>query len=227
MLNTLFNSVIGTLITLQSFLLCMAAALILGYLSALIYSFRNTYTKSFLVTLASLPAIVAVVIMMVNGNVGAGVAVAGTFSLVRFRSAQGTAREIGAIFLSMAIGLACGMGYIGFACLFTLIMALAMLVYTFTNFGGRRNEEMLRQLRITVPEDLEYGEMFEDIFSEYTTEHRLLRVKTTNLGSLNRLTYEILLKKANTEKALIDALRVRNGNLEISCGLLGDDAREL
>ena len=227
MLNTLFNSVIGTLITLNSFALCMAAALILGFLSALIYSYRNTYTRSFLVTLATLPAIVAVVIMMVNGNVGAGVAVAGTFSLVRFRSAQGTAKEIGAIFLSMAIGLACGMGYIGFACLFTLIMGLVSLLYTFTNFGGRRNEELLRQLRITVPEDLEYSEMFEDIFAEYINEHRLLRVKTTNLGSLNRLSYEILLKKANTEKALIDALRVRNGNLEISCALLGDDAREL
>lgn len=230
MLNSIFSSVgtgsSGTL-TLTGFLISMAAALILGAGMTLIYTYKNTYSKSFAVTLATLPAIVSVVIMMVSGSLGAGVAVAGTFSLVRFRSAPGTAKEIGAIFLSMAVGLACGMGYPGFAALFAAIMCLVSLFYTRIGFGERRGVNLNRTLSITVPEDLNYAGAFDDLFEKYTTEARLLRVKTTNLGSLNKLTYSIRLRQAGTEKELIDDLRCRNGNLEISSAYEQTSVQEL
>ncbi len=206
----------GTGVTLTSFFICIGAALVLGTLMALVYTYRTVYTQSFAVTVAMLPAIVCVVIMMVGGNLGAGVAVAGTFSLVRFRSVPGTAKEICAVFLAMATGLACGMGYPGLAAVFTGIMCAASLVFALTDFGGHKNGALRRLLRITVPEDLDYAEIFTDILDRYTAEARLVGVKTTNLGSLNKLTYQIVLKKSGTEKAMIDALRCRNGNLEIS-----------
>ena len=211
---SLYNSLTG--ITLQTFLICMGSALALGAVIAVVYCFRTAHSASFVVTLALLPATVAVVIMMVNGNLGAGVAVAGAFSLVRFRSTPGTAKEIGAIFLSMAVGLACGMGYPGFALIFTVIMCVMTLVYSLVNFGGHRNAALRRVLRITVPEDLDYPTVFDDLLEKYTTHVTLTSVKTTNLGSLNRLTYELTLRKAGTEKAFIDELLCRNGNLEIS-----------
>ena len=222
---SLYDSTIG--ITLQAFLICVGAALALGAMMALVYCFRTAHSSSFVVTLALLPATVAVVIMMVNGNLGAGVAVAGAFSLVRFRSTPGTAKEIGAIFLAMAVGLACGMGYPGFGLIFALIMCAMTLVYALTNFGGPRNARMCRVLKITVPEDLDYPTVFDDLLEKYTVGARLISVKTTNLGSLNRLTYELTLRKAGTEKAFIDELRCRNGNLEISMSLQSVDSREI
>ena len=221
---SLYNSLTG--ITLQTFLICMGSALALGAVIAVVYCFRTAHSASFVVTLALLPATGAVGIMMVNGNLGAGVAVAGAFSLVRFRSTPGTAKEIGAIFLSMAVGLACGMGYPGFALIFTVIMCVMTLVYSLVNFGGHRNAALRRVLRITVPEDLDYPTVFDDLLEKYTTHVTLTSVKTTNLGSLNRLTYELTLRKAGTEKACIDELRCRNGNLEISMSLQTLENRE-
>ena len=221
---SLYNSLTG--ITLQTFLICMGSALALGAVIAVVYCFRTAHSASFVVTLALLPATVAVVIMMVNGNLGAGVAVAGAFSLVRFRSTPGTAKEIGAIFLSMAVGLACGMGYPGFALIFTVIMCVMTLVYSLVNFGGHRNAALRRVLRITVPEDLDYPNVFAALLEKYTTHVTLTSVKTTNLGSLNRLTYELTLRIAGTEKAFIDELRCRNGNLEISMSLQTLENRE-
>ncbi|MCR5004351.1 MAG: DUF4956 domain-containing protein [Clostridiales bacterium] len=215
----MFDSIISSSLTPTIFAVCLISALLLGSIVALIYMFRSQYTRSFAQTLALLPAMVSVVIMMVSGNLGAGVAVAGTFSLVRFRSAPGTAREIGAIFLAMAIGLACGMGYIGFAVLFTLIICLVMIVYNAIGFGTRKEPVQERRLSILVPEDLEYNGMFDDLFDRFTSEAHLRQVKTTNLGSLNRLTYDITLQKPGTEKSFIDELRTRNGNLEISLSL--------
>ena len=215
----MFESIITSSLTPSVFAVCLVSALILGSVVSLVYMFRAQYTRSFAQTLALLPAMVSVVIMMVSGNLGAGVAVAGTFSLVRFRSAPGTAREIGAIFLTMAIGLACGMGYIGFAVLFTAVICLVTTLYNLIGFGERKVPAKERKLSILVPEDLEYNGMFDDLFDRFTTEARLCQVKTTNLGSLNRLTYDVALKEAGTEKALIDELRMRNGNLEISLSL--------
>lgn len=223
--TNLFDGAAG--ITLGSFLICLGAALILGTLMALVYTFRTAYTRSFVVTVAMLPAVVCVIIMMVGGNLGAGVAVAGTFSLVRFRSVPGTAKEICAVFLAMAAGLACGMGYPGLAAAFTAVMCAVSLLFAVVHFGGRRDPELCRVLRITVPEDLDYAEIFADILAEYTARARLTSVKTSNLGSLNKLSYDIVLKRSGSEKAMIDALRCRNGNLEISLSLQSGDEREL
>lgn len=229
MLEWIFSGIYNavTSITLQTFLISILVALLLGAVMAAVYCFRSQHSRSFVVTLAMLPATVAVVIMLVNGNLGAGVAVAGTFSLVRFRSTPGTAKEITAIFLAMAVGLACGMGYPGFAALFALLMCAVSVLYTLTNFGGRPKAHLRRILRITVPENLDYPTVFDDLFEKYTSQTQLTEVKTTNLGSLNRLTYELTLRKPGTEKEFIDELRCRNGNLEISMSFQSTESREL
>ena len=220
MLDSLFQGVFDTAATssvsVTDFLVCLGAALVMGVVMSLAYTYKNSYSKSFVITLTILPAIICVVIMMVNGNVGAGVAVAGAFSLVRFRSVPGTAREIGAIFLAMAAGLAAGMGYIGIAFLFVIIICAVNLLLTRTSFGIMKQPVLEKYLRITIPEDLDYAEVFDDVFEQYTTRHRLEGVKTTNMGSLFKLTYTVMLKDAAQEKSFIDALRCRNGNLEIS-----------
>lgn len=212
----LFDTELTTVISATDFILCMGSAIGLGLLLAICYMYRTRYTKSYVITLALLPTVVCVVIMLVNGNVGTGVAVAGAFSLVRFRSAPGTAREICALFLAMGAGLTCGMGYLGFAVLFTLIMCIMFLLYNSLDFGIGKNEETYKTLNVTIPEDLDYTGVFDDIFAEYTTEHHLSRVKTTNMGSMFRLTYQVTLKNAAREKEMIDQIRCRNGNLEIT-----------
>ena len=229
MLEKIFQSVYNSseALSASAFLIVIGSALVLGALHALLYGFNNRSSKSFAVTLATLPAIVSVVILMVSGSIGAGVAVAGTFSLVRFRSAPGSAKEIAAVFTSMALGLACGMGYPGFAFLFGLILALADTLYAHSSFGEIRGGSLHKTLLITVPESLEYNGVFDDIFSEYTREARLVRVKTTNRGSLNRLSYELTLKRPGCEKAMIDERRCRNGNLEISLGEQSTEHNEL
>lgn len=204
-----------TAITIFQFMLCIFISLLIGLFLSFVYAYKSRYTKSFLVTLALLPAVVCVVIMMVNGNVGAGVAVAGTFSLVRFRSVPGTARDIGTIFLAMGAGLIAGMGYLGFAVIFTLIMGTAMMLYSQIGFGTSRKPSRDKTLRITIPEDLNYSEVFDDLLNEYTSYYELISVKTTNMGSLFKLVYNITLKDISKEKELIDMLRCRNGNLEI------------
>ena len=219
----LFDGGTVATVSVQTFLLCIGTALVLGLFLALTYSFRSHTTRSFVATLAILPAVVCVVIMMVNGNVGAGVAVAGAFGLVRFRSAPGTAREIGTIFLAMAAGLITGMGYLAYAVLFTLILGLALLLcqLVIRPTGGQS------LLRITVPEDLDYTQMFDDVFARYTKDCETVSVKTTNMGSLFRLTYRITMKDTAEEKAFIDALRCRNGNLEVSISQEEADAYAL
>ena len=212
----LFDSDFSVVISVTDFLLCLGFSLILGLIMAICYMYRTRYTKSFVVTLALLPAVVCIVIMMVNGNVGTGVAVAGAFSLVRFRSAPGTAKEIGALFLAMGAGLIAGMGYLGFAALFTVVMCIMFLIYNHIDFGEKKNAAMYKTFNVTIPEDLDYSGVFEEVFDEYTASYELVHVKTTNMGSMFRLTYDVILKDADKEKELIDELRCRNGNLEIS-----------
>lgn len=218
-MNQIMDSIITTnangAITAGSFLICLAVSLVLGMVTAGLHMFRNTYTKSFVITLALLPAIIQVVIMLVNGNIGTGIAVMGAFSLVRFRSAQGTAREIGSIFLAMAVGLAMGMGYVGVAILLLAALGTVTVLLELAGFGIRRRPELL--LRITIPESLDYTQVFDEVFQTYTKTWRLIQVKTTNMGSLFKLEYRIVLKEAVTEKAMLDELRCRNGNLEILC----------
>ena len=222
MLNTIFRGVFdsdaqaASAISVGEFLLCLAVSLLVGLLLAGAYTVKNRYTKSFLLTLAILPAVVCVVIMMVNGNIGTGVAVAGTFSLVRFRSVPGTAKEICAIFLAMCTGLIAGMGYLGYAVLFALVLSGVTVVYNCFDFGSKDRQERYKILHIVIPEELNYTEVFDEVFQEYTQTHDLEQVKTTNMGSLFKLTYNIVLKDIRTEKEFIDKLRCRNGNLEVS-----------
>ena len=211
----LFDTELTAVISVADFLLCLGFSLLLGLLLALAYMYRTRYTKSFVVTLALLPAVVCVVIMMVNGNVGAGVAVAGAFSLVRFRSVPGTAREIGTLFLAMGAGLIAGMGYLGFAALFTVVMCAVFLLYSRLDFGAKKNASAYKTLTVMIPEELDYAGVFEEIFARYTVSHEQVSVKTTNMGSLFRLTYHIVLRDPAEEKEMIDKLRCRNGNLEI------------
>ena len=220
MLNTLFQGIFDSsttsVIPVGQFLLCIAVSLVLGIILACAYSYKTRHNGSFVRTLAILPAVVCVVIMMVNGNVGAGVAVAGAFSLVRFRSVPGTAKEIGTIFLAMAAGLIAGMGYLGFAVLFSLIMGAVMFVLNVTGFGVKKAEVREKTLRITIPEDLNYGAAFDDLFEKYLSSCEVVAVKTSNMGSLYKLTYHVTLKDNAEEKTFLDELRCRNGNLEIS-----------
>jgi predicted transport protein len=214
--NGLFDNNAATAIDVTDFLICIISSLIIGFMIAAVYMYKNTYSKSFIVTLATLPAIVCVIIMMVNGNVGAGVAVAGAFSLVRFRSMPGTAKEIGVLFMAMGAGLITGMGYIGYAFAFVIILGIANLVYAQIDFGVKNQTALNKTLRVTIPEDLDYSEVFDDIFEKYTDKTELVSVKTTNMGSLFKLTYNIKFKEEKTEKKLIDDIRCRNGNLEIT-----------
>ena len=214
--GSLFDTTAATVIAPWSFLVCVGVSLAIGGFLALVSSFRSRHSSSFLLTLGLIPAVVCVIIMMVNGNIGAGVAVAGAFSLVRFRSASGTAKEIGMIFLAMGAGLLTGMGYLAYAGLFALILGAAVFFVNLTGITFRRKETLRRTMHITIPEDLNYTEVFDDLLKQYTTESQVVSVKTTNMGSLFKLTYHLTLKDPAKEKQFIDDLRVRNGNLEIN-----------
>ena len=218
----IFDTTGVAVITPVDFLICLGVSLAIGLLLAMGYAYKTEHTKSFVTTLALLPAVVCIVIMMVNGNIGAGVAVAGAFSLVRFRSVPGTAREIVMLFLAMGAGLVAGMGYLFYAFLFSVIMCLAFLIYTHVGAPSSNT----RSLRVTIPEDLNYTDVFDSIFAKYTTRHELIKVKTVNMGSLFRLHYRIVLKNSDEEKELIDALRERNGNLEIMISRPDGEERE-
>ena len=215
MFTSILSSVEGNL-TMQNGLLCTVVSVALGVLIAVIYMQQGNYSKNFVVTLAMMPVLVQVVIMMVNGNVGTSVAVLGTFGLVRFRSVPGTSREIANIFFAMAVGLATGMGYLTFSVAMVVVIGGMFLLLGKTSFGERKYNE--KDLRITIAEDLDYTNIFEDIFAEYTSKSSLEQVKTTNLGSMYELKYHITLKDAKKEKEMIDQLRCRNGNLTIICG---------
>ena len=196
MLNTMFRGIFDTdmtrVISVSDFLLCVVSALIIGLFLAFAYMYQTRYTKSFVAALALLPAVVCVVIMMVNGNVGTGVAVAGAFSLVRFRSVPGSAKEIGAIFLAMCSGLVAGMGYLAYAFLAALILGGMMLLYSQLDFGTRRGSSNYKTMHITIPEDLDYSGVFDGILTKYTRRYELQQVKTTNMGSLFKLTYDVV-----------------------------------
>lgn len=199
-----------------SFLFCCLASIVLGAAVAGIYMFRHNYSKNFVVTLALLPLIVQMVILLVNGNIGAGIAVMGVFNLVRFRSIPGSAKDIGSVFLAMAIGLCTGMGYIGLAVLFTIIVAIVNMFYVLTPFGKQSQPD--KSLKITIPEDLDYDGVFDEVLDEYARDYELVSVQTTNMGSLFQLEYTLHMKEKAREKQMIDELRCLNGNLKISLG---------
>ena len=212
----MLNSILSAQMTITQFLICELTAMVLGFGTALVFLVRDRHTGAFSKSLALLPGVVTLVIMLVNGNIGAGLAVAGTFALVRFRSAPGSAKEITGLFMSVAIGLACGMGYVGAAAVFFVLMAVYVLLLEKLRFG----EEGLRyrHLKITVPENADYDTLFEDLFEQYTALHELYKVRTTNMGTLYELHYRIELKDPRKLREMIDAIRCRNGNLNIICG---------
>lgn len=212
----MLESIISSGLTLSTFLICTLTSLVLGIGIAFVGMYRSRSTQSFAVALAILPVVVQLVIMLVNGNVGAGVAVAGAFSLVRFRSVPGTAREIGVLFMAMAIGLATGMGFVGLAVISFIIISAVILLLTATGFGKAPVAE--RSLKITIPENLDYEGVFDDVFAKYTKSAELVKVKTSNMGTLYELQYSIVLKGENVPKEFLDELRCRNGNLNIACG---------
>ena len=210
-------------LTAGSFLLCSATSLLLGLAIALIFKYKSKISNGFMVTLAILPLIVQVVITLVNGNIGAGVAVMGVFSLVRFRSIPGSAKDICAVFLAMAVGLAAGMGYLTLAVMLTVIVGIANVIYMSSPLGKedkttKEKNAGERRLVVKIPEDLDYYGMFDDLFDAYTTDVSLETVRTTNMGTLYELTYLVNLADPSQEKALLDGMRMRNGNLAIQCG---------
>jgi len=211
----MFSSVIIPPMSPLQFLLCIITALILGILGSCVFNVKSYHSSSFSLTMALLPPVVTVVIMLVNGNVGAGLAVAGTFALVRFRSAPGSAREVTGIFFAVALGLACGMGYVMLAVVFFAVFSAATLLLVLTDFGAQGSA---RQLKITIPENLDFEDLFDDIFEKYANSYELIRVRTTNMGTLFELTYSVKLKSSKISKQFLDELRCRNGNLNIICG---------
>lgn len=212
----LFGSIFSEGITPQTVFICIGLAFVIGVVFATMCYFKTRSSKSFFVTVAMMPATVAMVIMLVNGQIGIGVAVAGAFSLVRFRSAAGTAKEICIIFVSMATGLACGIGYVAYAAIFAVICGLLLMLAGYLKVWEPRVSDKDRVLKVTIPENLDYQEVFKDLFDEYTVEVEMLRVKTINMGSMFRLTYRVKFKEASKEKEFIDKLRCRNGNLEVA-----------
>ena len=219
----LFKTIFAGAFTVGQFLTVVLVSTILGLLVSFFYRYKNTYSKSLLLALTLIPSIEAVVIMMVNGSLGAGIAVAGSFSLIRFRSVKGNARDLTCIFLSMVIGIICGSGYVAIAVLFTLIILLVAFVLISIPLPKK---EYTKSLKITIPESLSV-EIFDEILKKYTKSHELVNVKTINLGSLFRLDYEIALKNNNEIKLMIDELRTLNSNLEISCGRITNERDEL
>lgn len=201
--------------TLSAFLICLFGAMVLGVLNALLVSFKGKVSGNLSFSLAVLPTVITLIIMLVNGNIGAGLGVAGAFSLVRFRSQPGSARDILGIFISTAIGLACGMGFVGIAALFFVILAVFMILLSLTRFGEARSS--YRKLKIVIPENLDYDGLFDDLFDKYTTSSELVKVKTTNMGTLFELTYDITLKGSQLNKQFLDEIRCRNGNLNVTC----------
>lgn len=224
MFTSILNSAEGAL-SIGEAGICLIAALVLGFFIGLTYMACGAYTKNFVVTLVTLPVLIQIVILMVNGNLGTGVAVLGAFSLIRFRSVPGTSREITNIFFAMAVGLAVGTGYLTFAAFAVVMLCGIQIVLYKSSFAQECEDE--RTLKITLPENLDYEGVFDDIFEGHTATARLERVRTTNLGSMFELQYQIRMKKGKGEKEMIDAIRCRNGNLTIVCQRTGVGREEL
>lgn len=213
MLNSIFGSSASSSIGLTEVLISMIIAIILGFIIALTHKKTSRYSKDFLITVSLLPILVEAVMLMVNGNLGTSVAIMGAFSLVRFRSIPGTSKEILIVFFAMAVGLSCGMGQIWFAIILTVIECLLLLLLNKVNIFEKEKGE--KKLKILIPENLEYDNVFEDIFNECTNKAILEKTKTTNMGSMFELSYKVNIKEEISEKEFIDKLRTRNGNLKI------------
>ena len=223
MFNTIFNST-ATGLDIGTMLICAGVGIALGIIIALVHKFTSRCSKDFLITLATLPVLVSVVMIMINGSLGTSIAILGSFSLIRFRSMPGSAKELLSVFFAMAIGLALGMGHVFFAVVFTVIVSVMILIYSKASlFNGGKAEQILK---ITIPEDLDYTSAFDDEFKKFTTSHRLIKTKTINMGSLYKISYYVALKSGASEKEFLDAIRVKNCNLQVLLST-GDDEKEM
>ena len=212
MFKTIFDNT-ATGLDIQTVLICAAVALVLGIIIAFTHMKTSRTTKGFAITLATLPLLVMAVMIMINGNLGTSIAILGAFSLIRFRSIQGDAKELLSVFFVMMVGLALGMGHVLFAVVITAIAVAAILIFSFTHFLEPNSYN--RSLKIVIPEDLDYDEVFDDIFKKYTKKAELVKTKTMNMGSLYKLTYNVTLKHGIKEKEFLDEIRVKNCNLKV------------
>ena len=225
MLNSILTGALSSSVSTKDFVICTMASLVFGVILAVIHSYHNQTSRNFMLTLILLPVIVQTVIMMVNGNLGTGVAVMGAFSLVRFRSVPGNSREISSIFLAMAVGLADGMGYIGAAGILLVVVAAVTGIILWWPGGGKDGSH--KELKVVIPENLEYQGIFDDLFQKYTRQAQLIKVRTVNMGSLYELQYHIHLIDERQEKEFLDQIRCRNGNLNLVCGQIPVSREEL
>ncbi len=224
-MTNIFSSIFTGSLTLGQFMLAIVASMFMGLILSIVFMYRNTYTRSFISALVLIPAVETVVIMLVNDNLGVGLSVAGSFALIRFRSVKGNAKELVAVFIAMTIGIICGTGYVALAAVFTLLLCTVMFALNLTGFGQMSENE--RYLKITIPESLNYDEIFDDVLNEYASSWQLESIKTLTLGSLFRLDYTLTMKDPFRMKKMIDELRTRNGNLEIMCSRPAVNREEL
>jgi len=212
MFNTIFDTSASGL-EISTALIAAVVALVLGIALAITHSKTSQTTKGMMITLAILPVLVMAVMIMINGNLGTSIAILGAFSLIRFRSIAGRAKDLLAVFAAMMIGLACGMGHVLFATIIMIIYIIATIIFTYTHFLEPDRHE--RVLKIVIPEDMDYEEVLEDTFKKYTSRHHLVRMKTMNMGSLYKLTYDVKIKHGVKEKEFLDEIRVKNMNLKV------------
>ncbi len=216
LLSMFTNNGGGAVLTQSQAVIYSILAGVLGLVISLTYNKTGKRSKNFARTLIILPMLVCIVMIVVNGNLGTSLAVVGAFSLVRFRSLQGSSRDIGFIFFSMSVGIVCSIGAIGLACIITVIICAIHFILNFCGYGACGPEE--KDLKITIPENLDYSDIFDDIFDKFTCWHKLLSVRTTNMGSLYEINYRVRLKDDSMEKSFLDDIRTRNGNLTVICG---------
>lgn len=215
----MFGSVLtetASVLTIKAATICTGASLLFGMIIAVCYYLSGKSTKNFVLSLVVLPALVQTVIMLVNGNLGTGVAIVGAFSLIRFRSIPGTSREISSVFFAMVVGLATGMGYVTYGAFISIFIGVVMILLSILPIG--KKEENLQSLKITIYENLDYATIFDDLFEQYLKSYTVDSVKTTNMGSMYQISYLIEQKDKTKEKEFIDAIRCRNGNLTVICG---------
>ena len=220
----MLNSILTTPLTIPGLVVTLLGSLVMGILTSLVFSYKNKLSSSLSLTLAILPVAMSMVVVMINGNLGVAVAVAGGFTLVRFRSIAGTGREISAVFTVMTLGVICGMGYIGIATIFFAVIAALVLLLTALGFGQKKAEKLLR---ITIPEDYDYTGLFDEIFDKYGVRAQIAKIKTTNMGSLIDVSYKVTLPGETVSKQMLDDIRSKNGNLGVMVANYEDEREKL
>lgn len=217
MLDSIFDvSLATTELTFSNAIITILISIILGGIISLTYMKTNSqgYSQSFTLTMVLLPSIVAIIILLIGSNVARAFSLAGAFSIIRFRSAPGDPKDISYVLFTMAAGLACGVGSFGYAVLFTLILCLLMVLLNRFRFGASKTQ--MKTLKVTIPENLGYEEAFDEVFKKHNVDYELRKIRTTELGSLYELVYNIKIDHLTNQKAFLDDIRCRNGNLDLS-----------